>query len=69
MAKHLLDLYRVDELKNFTANNLLSWCLKLRIGICATGQSRTWESCIKKGNCHYKTSPIGYWGKGSAVGW
>ena len=23
MTKHLLDLYRVDELKNFAANNLL----------------------------------------------
>ena len=32
MTKHLLDIYRVDELKNFTANNLLSWCLKSRTG-------------------------------------
>ena len=23
----------------------------------------------QKGNCHYKISPIGYWGKGSTVGW
>ena len=36
MTKHLLDLHRVDELKNFAANNLLSWCLKLRTGIRAT---------------------------------
>ena len=28
-----------------------------------------WESCIWKGNCHYRTSPIGYWGKGSTIGW
>ena len=20
-------------------------------------------------DCHYKTSPVGYWGKGSIVGW
>ena len=33
MTKHLLDLHRVDELKNFVADNLLSWCLKSRIGI------------------------------------
>ena len=26
MTKHLLDLHHVDELKNFAANNLLSWC-------------------------------------------
>ena len=25
VTKHLLDLHRVDELKNFAANNLLSW--------------------------------------------
>ena len=23
----------------------------------------------QKENCHYRTSPIGYWGKGSTVGW
>ena len=32
MTKHILDLHRVDELKNFAANNLLSWCLKSRTG-------------------------------------
>ena len=25
VAKHLLDLHHVDELKSFAANNLLSW--------------------------------------------
>ena len=25
VTKHLLNLHRVDELKNFAANNLLSW--------------------------------------------
>ena len=28
-----------------------------------------WESCIKRRDCHYRTSSIGYWGKGSIVGW
>ena len=36
MTKNLLDLHRVDELKNFVANNLLSWCLKSCTGICIT---------------------------------
>ena len=36
MTKYLLDLHRVDELKNFAADNLLSWCLKSRIRIRAT---------------------------------
>ena len=33
MTKHLLDLHRVDEMKNFAADNLLSLCLKSRTGI------------------------------------
>ena len=36
MTKHLLDLYRMDELKNFAAGNLLSLWLKSRTGIHAT---------------------------------
>ena len=27
------------------------------------------ESCIEMRDCHYITSPIRYWGKGSTVGW
>ena len=29
MTKHLPDLHRVDELKNFVANNLFSWCFEV----------------------------------------
>ena len=37
MTKHLPDLHRVDELKNFAANNLFKLVfLKSRIGIRAT---------------------------------
>ena len=36
MTKHLLNLHRVDELKNFVTDNLLSWCLKSCTGICVT---------------------------------
>ena len=28
-----------------------------------------WELCIDRRDCHYRTNPIGYWGKGSTVGW
>ena len=28
-----------------------------------------WEPCIERRDYHYKTSPIGYWGKGLTVGW
>ena len=36
MIKHLLDLHRMDELKNFAADNFLSWCLKSHTGIRVT---------------------------------
>ena len=28
-----------------------------------------WDVCIELEDYHYNTSPIGYWGKGSTVGW
>ena len=59
MTKHLSDLHRVDELKNFVANNLFKLVIEVAY----------WDPRIRKGNCHYRTSPIGYWGKGSTVGW
>ena len=37
MTKHLPNLHRVDELKNFASDNLLSWCLKSHIGIRTIG--------------------------------
>ena len=43
---------------------------KSRTGICALDWLVTyWEMCIKRRNCHYITSPIGYWDKGSTVSW
>ena len=59
MTKHLLDLHCWDEMKNFVANNLLWLAIEVAY----------WEPCIKRRNSHYRTSPIGYWGKGSTVGW
>ena len=69
MTKQFLDLHRVDELKNFVADNLLSWCFEV-----AYWDLRNWlvtylEAMHQKGNCHYRTSPIGYWGKSLTVGW
>ena len=48
-----------DELKNFAANILLKLVIKSHIG----------SHALKRRDCHYRTSPIGYWGKGSTVGW
>ena len=49
MTKHLLDLHRVDELKNFTADNLLSWCLKSRTGIRVTVSHILRSHALEKG--------------------
>ena len=69
MTKHLLDLYRRDELKNFAANNLLMLVFEVAYWDPHNWLVTYWEPCIKKRNCHYRTSPIGYWGKDSTVGW
>ena len=70
MTKELRDLHRVDELKNFVANNFLKLVIKLCTGIHALiSSSRTRSCALKMRDCHYRTSPIVYWGKGSTVGW
>ena len=59
MTKELLDFHRLDELKNFAANISLKLVIK----------SRTRSRALKRRECYYRTSPTGYWGKGSTVGW
>ena len=58
MTKQLHDLYRLDELKNFVVNIFLKLVIKSHTGSCA----------VKMRDCYYRTSLIGYWGKGSTVG-
>ena len=48
-----------DKLKNFAVNILLKLVIKSRIG----------SHALKMRDYQYKTSPIGYWGKGLIVGW
>ena len=68
--KELRDLHCIDELKNFAANILLKLVCKPHIGICALNWLVTyWELCNERRDCHYRTSPIRYWNKGSTVGW
>ena len=69
MTKHLFDLHRWDGLKNFAANNLLQLVIEVVYWDPHNWLVTYWELCIKRRNCHYRTSPIGYWGKGSTVGW
>ena len=70
MTKDLRDLHRVDELKNFATNIFLKLVSKPRTRIRVTNWLvMFWEPCNKRGDCCYITSLIGYWGKGSIVGW
>ena len=69
MTKELFDFHCLHELKNFVANIFLKLVIKSRIGIRAIGYSRTGSRALKRRDCHYKTSPIRYWGKGSTLGW
>ena len=52
-------IFIVDELKNFAANIVFKLVELVTY----------WDSCIERKDSHYNTSPIGYWGKGSTVGW
>ena len=69
MTKHLLDLHRWDELKNFAANNFLELVIEVTYWDPRNWLVTYWEPCIERRNCHYRTSLIKYWGKGSTVGW
>ena len=69
VTKEFRDLHRIDELKNFVANIFLKLVCKPHIGIRASiGYSRTGSRALKRRDCHYRTSPIVYWGKGLIVG-
>ena len=63
-----LDLISIQSVNRYPI--LLKLVSKPRTGICASNWLvKYWELCIEKRDCHYKTSLIGYWGKGSIVGW
>ena len=69
VTKELLDLHHLDELKNFAANILLKLVCQSRTGNpCIDWLVMYLEPCIKRRDCHYITSPIGYQGKCSTVG-
>ena len=70
MTKELRDLRRVNELKNFATNIFLKLVSKPRTRIRASNWLvMYWEPCIKRRDCHYRTSLIGYLSKGSTVSW
>ena len=82
LLKKLLCLYTVgffdqgasrssscDELKNFAANILLQLVIEVTYQDLCNWLVTCWEQCIERRDCHYRTSLIRYWGKGSIVDW
>ena len=58
-----------DKLKNFAANNLLQLVIEVAYWDPHNQLVTYWKPCITRRYYHYRTSPIGYWGKGSTLGW
>ena len=59
-----------DDVKNFVANIFLKLVSKPHTRIRASNWLVTyWEPYITRRDCHYRTSPIRYLGKGSTIGW
>ena len=46
-----------------------SWCVSHVLGSMHYWLITYWDSCIEWRDYRYNTSPNGYWGKGSIVGW
>ena len=59
MTKHLPNLHRVDELKNFAADNLLSLCLKSRTGIRATVSHVLGSRALERGTVNTEQVQLG----------
>ena len=65
MTKHLPDLHSVDELKNFATNNLFRLVIEV-----AYWDPRNWlVTYLGAASERGTVTPIGYWDKGSTIGW
>ena len=58
-----------DELTNFVTKNLFQLVIEVTYQDPYNWLVTYWEPCIEMRNCHYRTSPIEYWDKGSTVCW
>ena len=69
MTKELLNLHCWMNWRTLQPTSSSSWCVSLVLGSAYHWSVTYWESCIEWRDCCYITSPIGYWGKGSIIGW
>ena len=69
VTKELLDLHCWMNCKTLQPTSSSNWCVSHILGSVYHWLVMYWESCIKRKDCHYITSSIGYWGKGLTVCW
>ena len=69
VTNELLDLYCWMNWRTLQSTSSSSWCVSHVLGSVHHWLVTYWEPCIKRRDCCYITSSIGYWGKGSTVGW
>ena len=67
-TKQLHDLHRVMNRRTLQPTSFSSWWLSRVLGS-AQLVSHVLGAVHWKRDYHYKTNPIGYWGKGSTIGW
>ena len=70
--KKLLHLCAKDWMNRRTLQPISSssWCVSHVLESVHHWLVTYWDLCIERRDCYYNTrSPIGYWGKGSIVGW
>ena len=69
VTKELPDLH-CWWIENYAANNLLQvGGVSHVLGFVLHWLVTYWDLCIERRDCCYNISLIGYWGKGSTVGW
>ena len=69
VTKELFDLHCWMNRRTLQPISSSSWCVSHILGSVYHWLVTYWEPCIERRDCCYITSPIGYWGKGSTVGW
>ena len=68
VTKELLDLHCWMNWRTLQPTSSSSLCVSHVLESLHHWLVMYWEPCIERKDCHYITSLIGYWGKGSTVG-
>ena len=69
VTKELPNLHYWMNIRTLQPTSFSSWCVSHVLRFVHYQSVMYWDSCIEWRDCRYITSPIGYWGKGSTIGW